>query len=46
MPLEFPTMSLGEVFMKPTTMLFCNLMAMDAEETVRASRQLGGATDV
>src|ERR1700688_4850603 len=26
--LEFPTMSLGEIFMKPTTMLFRNLMAM------------------
>jgi len=37
MPLEFPTMSLGEVFMKPTTMLFRNLMAMDAEETIRAN---------
>lgn len=37
MPLEFPTMSLGEVFMKPTTMLFRNLMAMDTEETIRAN---------
>ncbi|OLC13318.1 MAG: dihydroxy-acid dehydratase [Candidatus Rokubacteria bacterium 13_1_40CM_69_27] len=35
-PLEFPTISLGEVLMKPTTMLFRNLMAMDVEECVRA----------
>ena len=31
-PLEFPTISLGEMFMRPTTMLFRNLMAMDVEE--------------
>src|ERR1700752_5186348 len=35
-PLEFPTISLGEVYMKPTTMLFRNLMAMDVEECIRA----------
>src|ERR1700756_1396525 len=35
-PLEFPTISLGEVLMKPTAMLFRNLMAMDVEECVRA----------
>jgi dihydroxy-acid dehydratase len=35
-PLEFPTISLGENFMKPTTMLFRNLMAMDVEECIRA----------
>src|SRR6266849_3480822 len=35
-PLEFPTISLGEVYMKPTTMLYRNLMAMDVEECVRA----------
>src|SRR5262249_47959682 len=35
-PLEFPTTSLGEVLMKPTTMLFRNLMAMDVEECIRA----------
>lgn len=34
-PLEFPTISLGEVLMKPTTMLFRNLMAMDVEECLR-----------
>jgi dihydroxy-acid dehydratase len=37
LPLEFPTISLGEAFMKPTTMLFRNLMAMDVEETIRAN---------
>jgi L-arabonate dehydrase len=36
-PLEFPTISLGEVFMKPTTMLYRNLMAMDVEESIRAN---------
>jgi dihydroxy-acid dehydratase len=35
-PLEFPTISLGELFMKPTTMLYRNLMAMDTEEMIRA----------
>src|SRR5437016_12652240 len=35
-PLEFPTISLGEVYMKPTSMLFRNLMAMDVEECIRA----------
>ncbi len=36
-PLEFPTMSLGEALMKPTAMLYRNLMAMDVEETIRAN---------
>src|SRR5215472_3861735 len=35
-PLEFPTISLGEILMKPTTMLYRNLMAMDVEECIRA----------
>lgn len=35
-PLEFPTISLGEVFMRPTTMLYRNLMAMDVEECIVA----------
>jgi len=35
-PLEFPTISLGEVLMRPTTMLYRNLMAMDVEECIRA----------
>jgi len=35
-PLEFPTISLGETLMRPTTMMFRNLMAMDVEECIRA----------
>ncbi len=35
-PLEFPTISLGEMLMKPTTMLYRNLMAMDVEESITA----------
>src|SRR2546428_1155294 len=35
-PVEFPTISLGEVLMKPRTMLFRNRMAMDVEECLRA----------
>jgi dihydroxy-acid dehydratase len=36
-PLEMPTMSLGETVMRPTTMLFRNLMAMEVEELLRAN---------
>ena len=36
LPLEFPTISLGENLMKPSTMLYRNLMAMDVEECIRA----------
>lgn len=36
LPLEFPTISLGEVHTQPTSMLFRNLMAMDTEEMIRA----------
>ena len=36
LPLEFPVMSLGETQMKPTAMLFRNLLAMDVEESIRA----------
>ena len=35
--LEFPTMSLGEPVMRPTAMLFRNLMFMEVEETLRAN---------
>jgi len=35
-PLEFPTMSLGETLMRPTAMLYRNLMAMEVEECLRA----------
>ncbi len=36
-PLEFPVMSLGETLMRPTTMMFRNLVAMDVEESIRAN---------
>ena len=36
LPIEFPTVSLGEVFLSPTSMMFRNLMSMDVEEMVRA----------
>ncbi len=35
-PLEFPTVSLGEIFLNPTSMLLRNLAAMDTEEMIRA----------
>jgi len=37
LPLEFPSMSLGETLMRPTAMLYRNLAAMDVEETLRAN---------
>ncbi|MEV0216450.1 IlvD/Edd family dehydratase [Micromonospora sp. NPDC050695] len=37
LPLEFPAMSLGEPLMRPTTMLYRNLLAMELEELVRAN---------
>ena len=36
-PLEFPVMSLGEPLMRPTTSLYRNLLAMEAEELIRAN---------
>jgi len=36
-PLEFPVMSLGEPLMRPTSMLFRNLVSMDVEESIRAN---------
>ena len=36
-PFEFPVMSLGEFNMRPTTMLFRNLMSMVVEESIRAN---------
>ena len=36
-PLEFPTISLGEFFLQPTSMLLRNLMAMDVEEMLRGA---------
>jgi dihydroxy-acid dehydratase len=36
LPIDFPTISLGEVFLNPTSLMFRNLMSMDVEEMVRA----------
>src|SRR6266849_7443996 len=36
LPIDFPTISLGEVFLAPTSMMFRNLMSMDVEEMIRA----------
>ncbi len=36
LPVEFPTISLGEVFLNPTSLKFRNLMSMDVEEMIRA----------
>src|SRR4051812_35452957 len=36
LPLDFPTISLGEVFLHPTSMMFRNLMSIDVEEMIRA----------
>ncbi len=37
LPLEFPVMALGETQMRPTAMLFRNLLAMEVEESIRAN---------
>ena len=37
LPLEFPVMSLGETNLRPTAMLFRNLVSMDVEESIRAN---------
>ena len=37
LPVEFPTMSLGEDLMKPTAMLYRNLLSIEIEETIRAN---------
>jgi L-arabonate dehydrase len=36
-PLEFPVMSSGETNLRPTAMLFRNLISMDVEESIRAN---------
>ena len=36
LPVEFPTISLGEGFLTPTSLMYRNLMSMDAEEMIRA----------
>src|SRR3982751_1617195 len=35
-PGDFPTISLGEAYLNPTSLMFRNLMSMDVEEMVRA----------
>ncbi|MGA2795916.1 MAG: IlvD/Edd family dehydratase [Roseiarcus sp.] len=37
MPVEFPVMSLGESNLRPTAMLFRNLVSMDVEESIRGN---------
>ena len=37
LPLEFPAMALGETLLRPTAMLYRNLLAMEAEELIRAN---------
>ncbi|MCC7367626.1 MAG: dihydroxy-acid dehydratase [Chloroflexi bacterium] len=41
LPLEFPTISLGEIFLSPTSMFFRNLMAVDTEEMIKAQPMNG-----
>src|SRR6185369_11098247 len=36
LPLDFPTVSLGEIFLNPTSLVYRNLMSMDTEEMIRA----------
>jgi dihydroxy-acid dehydratase len=36
-PLEFPVMSLGETSLRPTAMLFRNLVSMEVEESIRSN---------
>lgn len=36
LPIDFPTISLGEIFLSPTSLMFRNMMSMDVEEMVRA----------
>jgi dihydroxy-acid dehydratase len=36
LPIDFPTISLAEAFLNPTSLMFRNLMAMDVEEMIRA----------
>ncbi|MBC5809399.1 MAG: dihydroxy-acid dehydratase [Candidatus Eremiobacteraeota bacterium] len=36
LPIDFPTISLGEPYLSPTSLVFRNLMAMDVEEMIRA----------
>ena len=44
-PLEMPAIALAEVFQKPTTMLYRNLLAMETEELLRSYPVDGGGAD-
>ena len=44
-PVEVPVMSLGEMLMKPTTMLYRNLLAMETEEVLRCHPVDGAVLD-
>src|SRR6266478_3945704 len=46
LPLDFPTISLGEVFLSPTSMMFRNLMSIDVEEMIRAQLMGAASADV
>ena len=37
LPVEMPVMSVGEMFTKPTSMLYRNFLAMETEETLRCN---------
>src|SRR2546430_2881962 len=41
-PLEFPAMALGETLLRPTALLYRNLLAMEAEELMRGNPLDGG----
>src|SRR5438034_2430053 len=43
LPIEFPTVSVGEVFLSPTSMMFRNLMSIDDGEMIRARPMDPGA---
>ena len=40
-PVELPVMTLSEVFQKPSTMLYRNFLAMEAEEVLRSLTEMG-----
>src|SRR5712671_3546702 len=46
LPIPFPTISLGEVFLSPTSLKFRNLMALDTEEMIRAQPMAAASADI
>src|ERR687898_714640 len=46
LPIDFPTVSLGEVFLHPTSMMFRNLMSIDVEEMIPAQLMGAASADV